>query len=89
MGALLSSTFYQLAVNDIDGVLGNTLRMFIGTHTEPTIRVIIATIQFMTILSTIFLTPAATCFTPFCYAYQFGIKRIGQLTSEDKKAKAE
>lgn len=65
-GAFMTATTYQLLVIDKNGFIGNTARAIVGTYSEDTIKVVLATMHVSTILiQTFFENKDANLFTPF------------------------
>ena len=63
-GAFMSATFYHCMVNDTNGLVGNAFRAVFGTYSEQTVRIIIATVNIVTLLLQAAFSPTANLFTP-------------------------
>jgi hypothetical protein len=63
-GAFMSAAFYHCMVNDATGLCGNTFRAVFGTYSEQTVRIIIATVNIVTLLIQAAFSPSANLFTP-------------------------
>ena len=62
--AFMTSAFYHVMVHDADGVVGTTARAVFGTYSEQTVRVIIATVQILTLVVQAVFSANANLFTP-------------------------
>jgi len=62
--AFMTSAFYHIMVNDTEGMVGNAFRSVFGTHSESTIRIVIVTIQLISLYAQAFFSPSANLFSP-------------------------
>lgn len=63
-GACITATFYHLMITDKTGFLGVSLRNIIGTYSDSTVRVILASMHIITCLSQTLLDERSNLFTP-------------------------
>ena len=63
-GAFLTATFFHLMVMDMKGILGVAARNVLGTYSEETIKVSIATVHIATCLAQTIFSPDANFFSP-------------------------
>lgn len=65
-GAFMTASTYHLLIIDKNGFFGNAARSIVGTYSEDTVKIALATIHISTILiQTFFANKNANLFTPF------------------------